>query len=72
MFFFCNAKLNSTSLIDRVSFHNSVNGAVCGRLYYIYSELPRDVRGVVTIETFVTFFKIRQVRTDVLYSIAVL
>ncbi len=39
----------------------AVNGAVCGRLHYIYTELPRDVRGVVTIDTFVTFFKIRQV-----------
>ena len=43
-------------------FSSPVNGAVCGRLHYIYTELPRDVRGVVTIDTFVTFFKIRQVR----------
>ncbi len=42
---------------------SSVNAAECGRLYYIYSEIPRDVRGVVTIDTFVTFFRIRQVRT---------
>jgi hypothetical protein len=41
--------------------HYAVNAAVCGRLHYIYTELPRDVRGVVTIDTFVTFFKIRQV-----------
>jgi hypothetical protein len=40
-----------------------VNGAVCGRLYQIYTDLPRDVRGVVTIDTFVTFFNIRQVRS---------
>ena len=48
---------------------SSVNAAECGRLYYIYSEIPRDVRGVVTVDTFVTFFRIKQVRTVLLPTV---